>query len=203
MKMNKAEILQRIKQPTPFVGNAMHIPHHAQARARHLCWKFNVTDPDDVETQHDLLNQLLGTYHGQVYLMQPFNCDFGFNIHFQGFALVNYNCSFLDTSPISIGHSVLMGPGCVLACAGHPMNPEQRRSGAYETSAPITLEDNVWLGANVTVCGGVTIGQDSVIGAGSVVTHDVPPGQLAAGVPCRVLRPLTEHDKIDPQKFEF
>ncbi len=197
------DIIARIKEQRPFAGNAMHIPRQAQARARQLCWEFNRCDPSDTVRQHDLLMRLFGTYHGSVYLMPQFHCDFGFNIHFKGFALVNYNCVMLDTSPINIGRSVLLGPGVVLACAGHPLEPEQRKSGAYETSAPITIEDNVWIGANATVCGGVTIGEGSVIGAGSVVTKSVPAGVLAAGVPCRVLRPLTEADKIDPSQFEF
>lgn len=203
MITNPAEILKRIKQPAAFVGNAMHIPREAQARARQLCWQYNTCDPADVKRQRHILSCLLGTYHASIYLMPSFRCDFGFNIHFQGFALVNYNCVFLDTSPITIGRSVLLGPGVVLACAGHPVEPEQRQSGPYETSAPITIEDNVWIGANATVCGGVTIGQGSVIGAGAVVTHDIPAGVLAAGVPCRVRRPLTEADKIAPEQFEF
>lgn len=197
------DIIERMKQDLPFVGNAMHIPHGPQEKARRLCWQFNQSDPDDVAGQHDILMRLFGTYHGSVYLMQSFHCDFGFNIHFKGFALVNYNCVFLDTSPIHIGRSVLLGPCVVLSCAGHSLNPDQRKSGAYETSAPITLEDNVWIGAGSTVCGGVTIGEGSVIGAGSVVTRNIPPGVLATGVPCKVLRPLTEADKIAPNQIEF
>ena len=164
------DILSRIKEDKGFVGNAMHIPREAQAKARRLCWKFNNSDPDDPKAQRDILMRLFGTYYSSVYLMPSFRCDFGFNIHFKGFALVNYNCVFLDTSPIHIGRSVLIGPGVVLACAGHPIHSEQRCSSALETSDPITIEDGVWIGANSTVCGGVTIGEGSVIGAGSVVT---------------------------------
>ena len=102
-----------------------------------------------------------------------------------------------DTSPINVGKGTFIAPGCVLACAGHAVHPEQRTEG-IQTSAPITLGNNVWLGANVTVCGGVTIGDGSVIGAGSVVTRDVPAGVIAAGVPCRVLRPIDEHDRMTP-----
>ncbi len=201
--MKDFEILARIKEDKGFVGNAMHIPREAQAKARRLCWEFNQTSPDDFKRQHHILSQLLGTYHSSVYLMPDFRCDFGFNIHFKGFALVNYNCVFLDTSPIVVGQSVLFGPGVVLACAGHPMHPEQRMSGAFETSAPITIEDGVWIGANATVCGGVTIGEGSVIAAGSVVTSDIPAGVLAGGVPCRVIRPLTDADRIPEDQIEF
>ena len=197
------DILSRIKEYKGFVGNAMHIPREAQAKARRLCWKFNNSDPDDPKAQRNILMRLFGTYYSSVYLMPSFRCDFGFNIHFKGFALVNYNCVFLDTSPIRIGRSVLIGPGVVLACAGHPIHPEQRCSSALETSEPITIEDGVWIGANSTVCGGVTIGEGSVIGAGSVVTSDIPKGVIAAGVPCKVLREITESDRIVPERIEF
>ena len=109
------DILSLIKEDKGFVGNAMHIPREAQAKARRLCWKFNNSDPDDPKAQRDILMRLFGTYYSSVYLMPSFRCDFGFNIHFKGFALVNYNCVFLDTSPIRIGRSVLIGPGVVLA----------------------------------------------------------------------------------------
>ena len=181
----------------------MHIPREAQAKAHRLCWKFNNSDPDDPKAQRDILMRLFGTYYSSVYLMPSFRCDFGFNIHFKGFALVNYNCVFLDTSPIHIGRSVLIGPGVVLACAGHPIHSEQRCSSALETSDPITIEDGVWIGANSTVCGGVTIGEGSVIGAGSVVTSDIPKGVIAAGVPCKVLREITEADRIAPERIVF
>lgn len=197
------DILSRIKEDKGFVGNAMHIPREAQAKARRLCWKFNNSDPDDPKAQRDILMRLFGTYYSSVYLMPSFRCDFGFNIHFKGFALVNYNCVFLDTSPIRIGRSVLIGPGVVLACAGHPIHSEQRCSSALETSEPITIEDGVWIGANSTVCGGVTIGEGSVIGAGSVVISDIPKGVIAAGVPCKVLREITEADRISPERIEF
>lgn len=197
------DVLSRIKEDKGFVGNAMHIPREAQAKARRLCWKFNNSDPDDPKAQRDILMRLFGTYYSSVYLMPSFRCDFGFNIHFNGFALVNYNCVFLDTSPIHIGRSVLIGPGVVLACAGHPIHSEQRCSSALETSEPITIEDGVWIGANSTVCGCVTIGEGSVIGAGSVVTSDIPKGVIAAGVPCKVLREITEADRIAPERIEF
>lgn len=197
------DILSRIKEDKGFVGNAMHIPREAQAKARRLCWKFNNSDPDDPKAQRDILMRLFGTYYSSVYLMPSFRCDFGFNIHFKGFALVNYNCVFLDTSPIRIGRSVLIGPGVVLACAGHPIHSEQRCSSALETSEPITIEDGVWIGANSTVCGGVTIGEGSVIGAGSVVISDIPKGVIAAGVPCKVLREITDADRISPERIEF
>ena len=197
------DVISRIKENRAFVGNAMHIPRHAQEKARRLCWQFNNSDPDNPKAQHEILMRLFGTYHSSVYLMPSFHCDFGFNIHFKGFALVNYNCVFLDTSPINIGRSVLIGPGTVLACAGHPIHPEQRQASAFETSAPITIDDGAWLGANVTVVGGSHIGAGSVIAAGSVVNGDIPAGVIAGGVPCRVIREITEEDRINPDEIEF
>lgn len=108
----------------------------------------------------------------------------------------------LDTSPVNIGAGAFIAPGVCLACAGHSVDAEQRSCGIC-TSAPITLEDNVWIGANATVCGGVTIGEGSVIGAGSVVTHDIPPGVVAVGTPCKVIRSVTEKDKICSENILF
>ena len=102
----------------------------------------------------------------------------------------------LDTSPIHIGADVFIGPGTCLTCAGHAIDPTERAMG-IGTSKPITLEKGVWLGANCTVCGGVTIGEGSIIGAGSVVTKDIPPGVIAVGNPCKVMRKITEEDKLN------
>ena len=125
-----------------------------------------------------------------------------FYIHFHGFALLNYNCVILDTSPVNIGNGVFIAPGVCIACSGHAIDPIQRSQG-IGTSAPITVEDNVWIGANTNVCGGVTIGSNSVIGAGSVVNHDIPSGVVAAGVPCKVIRKISDKDKIDSSEILF
>ena len=108
----------------------------------------------------------------------------------------------LDTSPIDIGAGAFLAPGVCLACSGHSVDAAQRTVG-IGTSAPITLGCDVWIGANATVCGGVTIGAGSVIGAGRVVPRDIPAGVIAAGVPCRVLRPITERDRIAPEDILF
>ena len=109
--------------------------------------------------------------------------------------MVNYNVVMLDTSPIHIGAGAFIAPGVCLACAGHSLVGEQRSAG-IGNSAPITLEEDVWIGANAVVCGGVTIGKGSVIGAGSVVTKNIPAGVVAAGVPCRVIRKITDADRL-------
>lgn len=173
-----------------------------QKKAQHLCWLFNQSDPDDPKRRTELIKELVGSYPegGFVLVRPPFNCDYGFNIHFHGFAIVNFGCTILDTSPVHIGHGVMIAPGVCISCAGHAIDPEQRIQG-LSTSAPIVIEDKVWIGANATICAGVTIGEGSVIGAGSVVLHDIPAGVVAAGVPCKVIRPLTEADKIPDEEI--
>ena len=109
---------------------------------------------------------------------------------------------FWTPPPVHIGAGAFIAPGVCLSCAGHSIDPQQRSSG-IGTSKPITIEEDVWIGANAVVCGGVTIGKGSVIGAGSVVLHDIPAGVVAAGTPCRPIRPVTEQDKIPAELLSF
>ncbi len=187
------DYLEIMKKKEPYVSSYRDMPHHLQANARRILKELEITD--DYEKRQELLKELFGTYHPLAFPGEGFKCDYGFNIHFHGLAVINYNVVMLDTSPIDIGAGAFIAPGCVLACSGHSIDPEQRAQG-IGTSAPITLGEKVWLGANVTVCGGVTIGDGSVIGAGSVVVKDIPAGVVAAGNPCRVLRKITEEDKL-------
>ena len=189
--------LDLMRSDASYVARFSDMPNDLQTRAKRLCARYNRTEPDAAEERVAILADLLGTSGPQVFIEPNLRCDYGFNVHFHGLAIVNYDCCFLDTSPIHIGAGAFIAPGCVLACAGHAVDPAQRAAG-IQTSAPITLGENVWLGANVTVCGGVTIGDGSVIGAGSVVTRDVPAGVVAAGVPCRLLRPIDERDRVEP-----
>ena len=168
-----------------------------QLKSKMLCHKFNLTSPDEGEKRREIMSELFGTYNPDVFIEPSFHCDYGFNIHFAGFALINYNCAILDTSPVHIGKNAFIAPNVCISCAGHALDAEQRRSGV-NTSAPITIGDDVWIGANSTILGGVSIGSGSVIGAGSVVTGDIPDGVVAVGSPCRVMRKITEDDRIDP-----
>ena len=195
-------VLEIMKRSAAYASGYENIPMEAQRRARQLCWEYNRTAPDQQERRRELLQDLLGTCHPMTGIEPDFHCDYGFNIHTHGLAVINYNCVILDTSPVHIGAGAFIAPGVCLACSGHSVDPEQRRQG-IGTSAPITIEENVWVGANATVCGGVTIGAGAVIGAGSVVTRDIPAGVVAAGAPCRVLRPVTEKDRIPPEKILF
>lgn len=171
---------------------------NAHDTAYDLCWQLNQTNPRDKAGRRAILTQLLGDAGDELFVGANFQCDFGFNIHTTGLALINSNVTILDTSPVRLGNGVFLAPGVVLACPQHALVMAQRLNGLSH-SQPITLEDGVWVGANVTVMGGVTIGKGSVIGAGSVVTKDIPAGVIALGSPCKVLRPITNDDRIDEQ----
>lgn len=197
--MNPLEI---IKRQAAYASGYKNIPTEAQNHAKQLCWEYNRTAPGEQDKRHAILQELLGTCSIMTNIEPDFYCDYGFNIHTQGLVVINYNCVILDTSPVHIGAGAFIAPGVCLACSGHAIDSEQRSQG-IGTSAPITLEENVWIGANATVCGGVTIGAGSVIGAGGVVTHDIPAGVIAAGVPCKVIRTISEKDKIAPENILF
>ena len=127
-------------------------------------------------------------------MIQPtFWCDYGYNIEIGENFYANHNCVILDDAKVVFGDNVFLAPNCTFATAGHPLDIQQRNQG-LEYAYPITVGDNVWIGAGVTVLPGVTIGAGSVIGAGSLVNRDIPAGVLAAGNPCRVIRPLTAAD---------
>jgi len=189
------DMQERMQQPEPYVCRYFEMPHELQKKAKRLCWEYNQTSPDDGARRSQILHELLGTCQPHPFIQPTFQCDYGFNIHVHGVMIMNHNCVFLDTSPIHIGHGAFIGPGTVLACSGHSLLGDERMDG-IGTSAPITLCDHVWLGANVTVIGGVTIGEGSMVGAGSVVTRDIPAGVVAAGNPCRVIRPITQEDRL-------
>lgn len=179
----------------PYISKYGKMDESLKTKAKNLLWEFNNSRPDDYKRRSEILQELLGTCSKLTFIEPVFKCDYGFNIHTEGLVFINYNCVMLDTSPIHIGENAFIGPGTCLTCAGHAIDAKERGMGVG-TSKPITLEKDVWIGANCTVCGGVTIGKGSVIGAGSVVTKDIPPGVIAVGNPCKVLRPITEEDRI-------
>ena len=197
--MNPLEI---IKRQAAYASGYKNIHTEAQNHAKQLCWEYNHTAPSEQDKRHAILQELLGECSPMTNIEPDFHCDYGFNIYTQGLVVINYNCVILDTSPVHIGAGAFIAPGVCLACSGHAIDSEQRSQG-IGTSAPITLEENVWIGANATVCGGVTIGAGSDIGAGSVVTHDIPTGVIAAGVPYKVIRTISEKDKIAPENILF
>ena len=165
-----------------------------RARAKALVHRYNQTTDEQVSLREELLGELLGGMGEDVWIVPPFRCDYGFNISLGSRFYANYDCIILDVCPVTIGERVLLGPRVGLYTAGHPLDAAVRATG-LEYGAPIAIGDDVWIGGNAVVCPGVTIGEGSVIGAGSVVTRDIPPGVVAAGNPCRVLRPIGPADR--------
>lgn len=171
------------------------MPVKLQQKSYHLCWKYNLTDTSKTKVRTQILDQLFH-HKSKVLVNSPFHCDYGFNIHFKGFAFLNYGCVILDTSPVTIGNGAMIAPHVVIACSGHSVNYRQRIKGIM-VSKPITIGNHVWIGANTFINGGVTIGDHSVIGAGSTVTKSIPSDVVAFGSPCRVRRKVTKQDLID------
>ena len=156
--------------------------------------RFNALPPQAREEAAALLKELFGKTRESVHVVPPLYCDYGTNIQVGENFFANYHFTVLDCAPVNIGDNVQIAPNVSIYSAGHPLHPDSRNSG-YEYALPITIGDNVWIGGNVVICPGVTIGDCAVIGAGSVVTRDVPPWTVAAGNPCRVLRQITEADR--------
>ena len=157
-------------------------------------YAYNHCNPDDTKMIDQLIRQILGKAGENVHIEAPFHCDYGENIEVGENFFANYNCIILDVAKVTIGNNVMFGPNVSLYTAGHPVHPQSRNSG-YEYGISITIGDNVWLGGNVVVSPGVHIGNNVVIGAGSVVTKDIPDNMIAVGNPCKVIREITEEDR--------
>ena len=161
----------------------------ARMQAKDLCHQYNQLPPSQTAARERLLRALLGKTHGTFVIEQPFWCDYGFNIEVGAQFYANHGLTVLDGNKVSFGDHVLVGPNCGFYTAGHPLDAALRKQG-LEYARPITVGNNVWIGGNVCVLPGVTIGDNAVIGAGSVVTHSIPPNVLAAGNPCKVIKQI-------------
>ncbi|MBF6084327.1 sugar O-acetyltransferase [Nocardia cyriacigeorgica] len=159
-------------------------------RAQTLCDEFNRTGPAETDRRDAVLRQLLGKLGEGSWIMPRFQCDYGYLIEIGANSFLNYDAILLDCAPITIGDDVSIGPRCQLLTALHPMEDHERRRQRWESAAPIVIGNNVWFGGGVIVCPGVTVGDDTVVGAGSVVTRDLPARVFAAGNPARVIRQL-------------
>lgn len=160
----------------------------ARDRARDLCQDLNATREADRDARRRILRALFAAGGESVWLQPPFYCDYGSNIHLGERVFFNFNCVVLDVCRVTVGDFTLFGPAVQVYTATHPMDAVLRRT--QESGKPIAIGSDVWVGGGAIICPGVTIGSRSVIGAGSVVTRDVPPGVFAAGNPCRVIRDL-------------
>ena len=162
----------------------------ARERARDLCRDLNATREKDQDERRHILKALFGKSGESVWMQPPFYCDYGSNIVLGERVFFNFNCVVLDVCLVKVGDFTLFGPAVQIYTAMHPMNAELRRK--QEFGKPIEIGSDVWVGGGAIICPGVKIGSKSVIGAGSVVTKDIPDGVVAAGSPCRVIREITE-----------
>lgn len=158
-------------------------------RCRSITERFNASRADQPELRTQLIRELFGSIGPEFEIEPTFRCDYGFNIHAGRRLFINFDCVILDVTPVRIGDSCSFGPGVHIYTATHPIDPDERCAGP-EYGKPVTIGDRVWVGGRSVILPGVTIGHDAVIGAGSVVTRDIPARSIAAGNPCRVLRTL-------------
>ncbi len=163
-------------------------------RARRLTKEINTADRADFEKIRELINELFGKSDGTTFVNPPFYCDYGSNIEVGKNCFINYNCTILDNAKVKMGDNCLLAPNVSIYTAGHTIHPDARALG-YEYGVEVTLGNNVWVGGNTVICPGVHIGSNVVIGAGSVVTRDIPDWSLAAGNPCKVIRKITDEDR--------
>ena len=157
-------------------------------------YAFNATKPNEPKLREQRLRELLAEMGENCYVEPPLHANWGCHTHFGNNVYANFNLTLTDDTHIYIDDNVMIAPNVVLATAAHPLDPEGRKL-FLQKNAPIHICKNVWIGAGVIVLPGVTIGENTTVGAGSLVTKDIPPNVLAYGSPCRVIRPLTEADK--------
>jgi len=161
-----------------------------RTKAKDLCYEYNRLRPSDEEGQQRLMQRLLGRTKGAFCIVAPFWCDYGYNISVGENFFANHNTVILDGAKVTFGNNVFVAPNCGFYTAGHPIDAERRNQG-LEYARPITVGDNVWIGAGVHVMPGVTIGSNVVIGGGSVVVKDIPDNSVAVGNPCKVIRTIS------------
>ena len=158
-------------------------------KVKDLCYLYNSLLPSKTDERAALLKKILGKTKGSFWIEQPFVCDYGYNIEIGENFYSNHNLVILDCNKVKFGDNVFIGPNCGFYTAGHPIDATTRNQG-LEYAKPITIGNNVWFGGNVCVLPGVTIGDNVVIGAGSVVNKDIPSNCVAVGNPCKVMRKI-------------
>ena len=164
-------------------------------QAKELCYDYNHLRPSDEAGQRTLMQRLLGSSKEAFCILAPFWCDYGYNIEIGENFFANHNTVILDGAKVTFGDNVFVAPNCGFYTAGHPIDAARRNQG-LEYAHPITVGSDVWIGAGVQVMPGVTIGSNVVIGAGAVVVKDIPDNVVAVGNPCRVVRAITEADRL-------
>ena len=159
------------------------------------CKEYNAIDTMDTEGRWKYLSEWLGSIGKGTWVASSFNCDYGKNIFLGSNITMNFNVTILDIRKVTIGDNTMIGPGTLITSVGHPLSPKGRR-GHQAFAKPVNIENDVWIGGNVVILPGITIGKGSVIGAGSVVTKDIPPFSVAVGSPARVIKTI-ENDIED------
>ena len=166
-----------------------------RVEAKKLFRAYNRTDDDETAKRSDIMQQLFKSAGKDVWIEPDFRCEFGKNISIGNNVYINFGCVILDCGPVSIGNQVLIGPNVGIYDANHALDARERMDGAL-IPGTVSIGNRVWIGGNTIILPGVSIGDDAVIGAGSIVTHDIPSGVVAVGNPCRVLRKITEKDLV-------
>lgn len=196
--MNKEtqEFLAKIKGGDVYDCSFAVFPEELDKKLLHLKelqYEYNHSRPSEQTRRNEIIKELFAEAGDNCYLEQPFRANWGCNIHVGKNFYANFNATFVDDTDIFIGDSVMLAPNVIIATAGHPICPELR-DAPYQFNIPVHIGNRVWIGAGAIIMPGVSIGDDTVIGAGSVVTKDIPSGVVAVGNPCRVLRPISERD---------
>jgi galactoside O-acetyltransferase len=186
-------IRERMKQGLLYTDLGEGLEEERQ-RCKELIYDYNLTRPGEAEKRKALLQELLGDMGENIWIEPPVRMAYGKNVHIGDSFYANFNLVLVDDIDIYIGNHVMIAPNVTITATGHPVHPELRKNGT-QFSIPVRIEDDVWIGANVVILPGVTIGKNSVIGAGSVVTKNIPENVVAIGNPCKVLREITERDK--------
>lgn len=166
-----------------------------QQQCLELLYDYNQSRPTETTKRQKLLAKMFAEIGPDCYLESPFHANFGgYHVHFGDHVYANFNLTLVDDTHIYVGSRTMFGPNVTIATAGHPILPELRRQD-YQYNMPVHIGDNCWFGAGVIVLPGITIGNNVVIGAGSIVTKDWPDNVVAVGNPCHILRPVNEHDR--------
>ena len=161
-----------------------------RARAKEACYEYNQSPPSQRKKAFKQLNQIFAS-NNTAWIEAPFYCDYGYNIRFGKQVFLNHGVTILDAAAVFIGDHVMFGPNVVVSTATHPMDPKERKKG-YESAHPIEIGDNVWIGMGAQILPGVSIGHNSVVGAGAVVTRSVPDNCVVGGVPAKILKRINQ-----------
>ncbi len=165
-----------------------------RTNCKELIFDYNQTRPSNTERKSQLLKEILGSVGTAIWIESPVHMAYGVNTFIGDHFYANFNLVLVDDGQVRIGNNVMIAPNVTITTTGHPVHPEYRQGGG-QFSLPVVIEDGVWIGSNVVIMPGVTIGENTVIGAGSVVTKDIPANVVAFGSPCRVNRPISERDQ--------